>query len=151
MPRFYFDLQAAHRYLERGQTPWTPNLSVLYGLSMALDKLLGEGMENVFERHTRIGRFTRDGVKGLGLELLTHDEAHASNTVTAVKIPEGVDSAKFMGLLRTEENVVLAGGQGSLSGKIFRIGHMGYVSQEDVEGVFEALKVVLPKVGFGAR
>ena len=151
MPRFYFDLESAHRYLERGQTPFTPNLTALYGLSMALDKLLQEGMENVYERHQRIARYTREEVKNLGLELLAWDEAYASDTVTAVKIPESMDGPKFMRLLRAEENVVLAGGQGKLSDSIFRIGHLGYVSQEDIEEVFEALKKVLPKVGFSGR
>ena len=86
-----------------------------------------------------------------GLEPLVRDEAYASNTVTAIKIPEGVDQARLMGLMRTEENVVLAGGQGKLSSSIFRIGHLGHVSQRDIEEVFEALKVVLPKAGFRAR
>ena len=151
MPRFYFDLESAQRYLERGQTPFTPNLTALYGLSMALDKLLLEGLEDVFDRHRRIASFTREGVKSLGLELLAWDEDYASDTVTAVKIPESMDGAKFMRLLRAEENVVLAGGQGKLSDSIFRIGHLGYVTQEDIEEVFEALKKVLPRVGFSAH
>jgi aspartate aminotransferase-like enzyme len=150
MPRYYFDLQAAHRYLERGQTPFTPNLTALYGLSLALGKLLEEGLENVYERHAHIGQFTRDGIKSLGLELLAQDEVWASNTVTAVKLPEGIDGGKLVALVRTENNVVLAGGQGKLSGKIFRIGHLGHVSQEDIEEVLEALKTILPKVGFSA-
>ena len=150
MPRFYFDLQAAHRYLERGQTPWTPNLTAFYGLSLALDKLLEEGLENIYERHARIGRITRDGIKSLGLELLVREEGMASNAVTAVKVPEGIDGGKLVALARTEKNVVLAGGQGKLSGKVFRIGHMGHVDQEDIEEVLEALKTVLPKVGFSA-
>ena len=151
MPRYYFDLQAAQQYLERGQTPWTPAVSAFYGLSLALDKLLEEGLKNVYERHARVGQFTRDEVRSLGLELLVQDEAYASNTVTAIKMPEGIDGSRFLGLVRTEEDVVLAGGQGSLSGKVFRIGHMGHVSQQDIEEVFQALKVVLPKVGFSAR
>ena len=151
MPRFYFDLQAAHRYLERGQTPFTPNLTNLYGLSLALDKLLAEGLENVYERHAHIGQITRDGIKNLGLELLAQDEGLASDTVTAVKMPQGIDGSKFVALMRTEENVVLAGGQGKLSGKVFRIGHLGHVSQEDIEEVLVALKTVLPKVGFSAN
>jgi aspartate aminotransferase-like enzyme len=150
MPRFYFDLAEAQKYLERGQTPWTPNVSALYGLRYALDKMLDEGLENVFARHASVGQFTRDGVRNLGLELLCTNEARASDTVTAIKIPQGVDGAKLMGLMRTEENVVLAGGQGKLSGKIFRIGHLGYVSQADIEEVLEALKRVLPRVGFSA-
>ena len=150
MPRFYFDLKTAQRYLDRGQTPWTPNLTVFYGLSLALDKLFAEGLENVYERHARIGRITRDGIKSLGLELLARDEASASDTVTAVKVPEGIDGGKLVALARTENKVVLAGGQGKLSGKIFRIGHLGHVSQEDIEEVLGVLKTVLPKVGFSA-
>ena len=151
MPRFYFDLAAAQRYLERGQTPWTPAVSALYGLSFALDKLLAEGLENVYERHAEIGQMTRDGIKNLGLELLVQDETYASNTVTAIKMPENIDGAKFVNMVRTDENVVLAGGQGKLSGKVFRIGHLGHVTEADIEEVLAALKVVLPKVGFSAR
>jgi len=150
MPRFYFDLADAKKYLERGQTPWTPNLSAMYGLYVALEKLLAEGLENVFNRHARIGQLTRDGIKDLGLELLVRDEAYASNTVTAVTIPEGVDGGKLIGLLRTEENVVLAGGQGKLTGHIFRIGHLGSVSEDEIREVLAALGRVLPKVGFSA-
>ena len=150
MPRFYFDLAEAQKYLERGQTPWTPNVSAMYGLRYALDKMLEEGLESVFARHASVGQFTRDGVRNLGLELLCTDETRASDTVTAIKMPQGVDGAKLMGLMRTEENVVLAGGQGKLTGKIFRIGHLGYVSEADIEEVLEALKRVLPRVGFNA-
>ena len=148
MPRFYFDLAAAQRYLERGgQTPWTPAVSLFYGLDVALDMLLGEGMEKVFSRHVRTAEMTRQGVKALGLELLAR-ESEASNTVTAVRIPEGVDGGKLSSLMRTEHSVVLAGGQGPLQGKIFRIGHMGRVSEEDIQEVLDALEITLPKVGF---
>ena len=150
MPKFYFDLSEARRYLERGQTPFTPAVSVIYGLSKGLDKILDEGLENVYERHASIAKFTRESMKGLGLELLAEDESYASNTVTAVKMPAGVDSAKFMGILHGEENVVLATGQGKLNKDIFRIGHLGNVSQGDIEEVVVALKTVLPKVGFSA-
>ena len=147
MPRYYFDLPAAQRTLERGQTPWTPTVSLFYGIDVALDMLLEEGMENVFNRHARIADMTRRGVKALGLELLA-DEVHASNTVTSVKLPEGVDGGKFTELLRTDHSVVAAGGQGSLTGKIIRIGHMGRVSEEDIEEVLHALETTLLKVGF---
>ena len=86
----------------------------------------------------------------LGLELLCQDDRHASNTVTAIKVPAGVDGARLVGLMRTEEQVVLAGGQGKLARDIFRIGHLGYVTREDITEVLEALKRVLPKVGFNA-
>ena len=150
MPRFYFDLMEARKYLEIGQTPWTPNLAAIYGLSRALEDMVAEGMESIFERHASIGQFTRDGARALGLEILCQEEARASNTVTAIKIPEGVDGRQLVGLMSAEEDVVLAGGQGKLAGQIFRIGHLGYVTQEHIQEVLEALRRVLPKVGFKA-
>ncbi len=148
MPRFYFDLAEAKKYLDRGQTPWTPNLSAMYGLRAALNNIFAEGLEALFDRHVSIGQFTRDGVRALGLELLCTDEARASNTVTAVKMPPHVDGEQLMEIMRTEENVVLAGGQGKLTGHIFRIGHLGYVAEDHIQEVLEALGRTLPRVGF---
>jgi aspartate aminotransferase-like enzyme len=148
MPRFYFDLEEARKYLDRGQTPWTPNLSAMYGLRAALENIMAEGLEGVFGRHAAIGQFTRDGVRALGLELLCADEARASNTVTAVKMPAHIDGEQLMEIMRTEENVVLAGGQGKLTNHIFRIGHLGYVNEEHIQEVLDALGRVLPRIGF---
>lgn len=150
MPRFYFDLAEARKYLESGQTPWTPNLSAIYGLRLALNKMLSEGIENIFARHHSIAEYTRQSVVDLGLQLFCTDPQRASDSVTAVKVPENVDGSRLMSRMRLEENVVLAGGQGKLAGQIFRIGHLGWVCQEDIEEVIEALKRVLPGLGFNA-
>ena len=147
MPRFYFDFAAAKRYFEIGQTPWTPAVSVYYAMDAALGLLLKEGMEKVFARHARIAQMCRDGIKNLGLELFA-DEAIASDTVTAIRVPEGVEAASLLGLLRTEYGVVLAGGQANLQGKIFRIGHLGHCPEEDMQAVLDALEEALPRVGF---
>ena len=149
MPRFYFDASAYKHYYEIGQPPYTPAVSVMFALDLALDKLLTEGMDSIFERHAAIGQMTRDGVKELGLSLFP-EEGVASNTVTAVKVPSGVDGRQLLNVMRQEHGVVLAGGQGPLSGKIFRIGHMGRCTANEIEEVLEALKVVLPQVGFGS-
>jgi aspartate aminotransferase-like enzyme len=150
MPRFYFDITAAKSYLERGQTPWTPAVSVFYGLDLALDMMAQEGLENIFARHRRIGQFTRDGVKSLGLKLFA-DERFASDTVTAVKVPEGVDGKALQRLCEDEYDLIIAGGQAKLGGKIFRIGHLGFVSEEDVKAALDVLAKALPRVGFSAR
>jgi len=147
MPRFYLDLGRHKDYLERGQTPWTPALSILYGLQVALQMMGEEGLEKIIARHAYIGRLTREGVKALGLNLLA-DEAYASNTVTAVKVPAGIDVRTLRRLLQEEHGVVVAGGQGKLQGQIFRIGHLGWVTEDDVRQVLDALAQVLPKVGF---
>ncbi len=147
MPRYYFDAARARDAQAKGQTPWTPALSLFYALDVALEALEREGWEQVYARHARIGAHTRRGVKALGLELLA-DERVASNTVTAVKVPEGVDAAALRRLLREEYGVVLAGGQGSLSGKIVRIGHMGLVSEADIDAALAALGQALARLGF---
>jgi aspartate aminotransferase-like enzyme len=146
MPRFYWDFGKARSYLDKGENPWTPAISVVFGLTVSLDMILKEGIKNVFARHARVGKLTRDGVKALGLSLFA-DDKHASNTVTAVNIPDGVDGAKLRQILRTEYQVVLSGGQQQLDGKIFRIGHLGMVNEKDIQEVLAALKAALPRVG----
>jgi aspartate aminotransferase-like enzyme len=147
MPRFYWDLGKARNLLEKGQTPWTPNVSVVFAFQVALDMMLKEGIGNIFARHERIGKFTRAGIKALSLTLLA-DEKYASNTVTSVVSDRGLDAKKLTKIMRDEFDIVLAGGQGPLEGKIFRIGHLGMVDEKDIQAVFDALKVALPKAGF---
>ena len=143
MPKFYLDVEQYKKYYEIGQPPYTPSVSVMFALDAALDQIMEEGLGAVYERHAAIGRLTRDGVRNLGLELFAKDESYASDTVTAVKIPEGVDAAQLVGRLRTEHGVIVSGGQASLSGKIFRIGHMGRVSEAEIEDTLSAVKAVL--------
>ena len=143
MPKFYLDVAQYKRYFEIGQPPYTPSVSVMFALDTALAQLANEGMGDVYERHASIGQYTRDGVRSLGLELFARDERYASDTVTAVKIPDGVDAGQLVGRMRTEHGVVLSGGQASLAGKIFRIGHMGKTSERDIDQVVDGLRVVL--------
>jgi aspartate aminotransferase-like enzyme len=148
MPRYYMDVGKHRDFLQKGQTPWTPAVSIFYGLDVALEKMAAEGMEGVYARHAKIGQMVREGAKALGLELLATDERHASNTVSAIKCPEGVEVAALRRMLEDEHNVVVAGGQGKLAGKIFRIGHLGLVSEDDIRHALDALAEVLPKVGY---
>ncbi len=147
IPRYYFDYAKAKSYLGKGQTPWTPAVSVYFAMDVALRKLEAEGLANIHARHARIGQFTRDGVRALGLQLLA-DERVASNTVTAVRLRDTVDGAALTKLLRTEYSTVVGGGQGPLIGKIIRIGHLGFVSEADIQACLDALKLALPRVGF---
>lgn len=147
MPRNYWDFGKARSYLEKGQTPWTPAVSVFFALEVALDMMLKEGLQNIFARHAKIGKMTRDGVKSLGLTIFA-DEKYVSNTVTSVATPPTLDTKKLLKIMREEQHVVLAGGQGPQEGKIFRIGHLGLVSEADIKAVMAALKVALPQAGF---
>jgi aspartate aminotransferase-like enzyme len=145
MPRFNWDFARAQKYLEIGQTPWTPAVSIVFGLSVALDMMLKEGLSNIFARHARVGDAAREGVKSLGMSLFP-DEKYASNTVTAVSVRDGMDVKEMLKILREEYQIVLAGGQQSLQGKIFRIGHLGLITEEDIKEIISALKEVLPRV-----
>jgi len=147
MPRFYWDFTTAKSYLEKGQTPWTPAIPTVFALSVSLEMMLKEGLANIIARHARVAKAARDGIKSLGLPLFA-EENHASNTVTAVAAADGLDTKKLLRILREEHQVVLSGGQQRLDGKIFRIGHLGWVTEDDIEAVISALKVVLPQAGF---
>jgi aspartate aminotransferase-like enzyme len=147
MPRFYWDFAKAKKFLEKSQTPFTPSVTTFYALDAALELFQREGLKNIFARHARIAAKTRDGVKSLGLSLFA-DERYASNAITAIKATKGLDSKKLLKILREEYDTVLAGGQQRLDGKIFRIGHIGYVNEQDIDAVIEALKAALPQAGF---
>ena len=139
MPRFYFDAGKTRESLAKLQNPWTPALSVYFAMDKAFETMRAEGLEGIFTRHADIAGYTRDRVKRLGLKLVPVDEKFASNTVTAVWWPEGVDAKALSKRAREEFGVVLGGGQGKLDGKIFRVGHLGFVQKEDI---VEALDVV---------
>jgi aspartate aminotransferase-like enzyme len=147
MPRFYWDFGKAKSYLEKAENPWTPAVSVVFAFSVALDMMLKEGIQNIFARHVRLGQMTRDGIKALGLPLFA-DPAHASNSVTSVSVPPGLDVKKMRQLLQSEYGIVIAGGQQTLDGKIFRIGHMGLVSENEIRELLTAIEATLPKAGF---
>jgi aspartate aminotransferase-like enzyme len=141
MPRFYFDLVEARRFLGKGETPWTPAVSVLLQLDVALDLLESEGWEQVFARHAACGSAARAGLSAMGFKLLAEPE-HASNTVTAAWLPENVEWSTLNRML-LERRLVLAGGQGKLAGQILRIGHLGAVSVADVVSAIETIEEAL--------
>jgi aspartate aminotransferase-like enzyme len=142
-PRCYWDLQAARRYASHGQTPWTPAVSVLYGLRRALQLMRAEGPEAIYARHRRVGQRMREGAQALGLELFA-DPAHASDTVTTLRVPPGIDGDALVARVR-EHGVVIAGGQRQLKGKVVRVGHLGYVDVDDVDQVLRALALALDR------
>ena len=143
MPRFYMDLgRMKERADSTSSHPFTPAVSLFYALAEALRLIKEEGLDNIFQRHQEIGQFVRSKVKDLGLELFA-DPRYASNTVTAIVVPEGINADRVLKTLKDDYGVLLATGPGKLQGKIWRIGHMGYVSRADVEEVMVALEEVL--------
>jgi aspartate aminotransferase-like enzyme len=115
---------------------------------VALGLLLERGLEAAFERHVRLGRACREGAKAMGLELFSPDD-DSSAVVTAIKAPSGVDAVELVRRLRDQHGVQLAGGQGPLKGKIFRIGHIGYYDVFDIATALAAVELALAELGAG--
>jgi len=137
MPKFYFDLGEHKKSAEAGQTPWTPAVAVMFQLDVALALMEAETLPEIWKRHAAVGAATRAGLTALGFKLLA-DPAYASDAVTGAWIPEELEWKTFNGKLR-KLGLVVAGGQGALKGKIFRIGHLGHVT---VPAILNAIAVL---------
>ncbi len=152
LPKYYFNLAEERKCVVKNEAHFTPAVSIIVGLREVLRMLDKEGLANVFKRHDRLARATRAGVEALGLELFA--KATPSPALTAVAAPKGVDSEKIVKAYAQAHNITIAGGQGEMKGKVFRLGHMGYAAEFDVIIALAALEQVLADLGqpvdFGA-
>jgi aspartate aminotransferase-like enzyme len=149
MPRYYFDWTAAKKAYAKDppQTAWTPAVSLIIQLDIALRQLLEEGIENVFERHVLLGRAAREGIKGMGLKLFGPDE-DMNSAVTAANVPEGIDGKQLVRLVFREHGIQVAGGQGPMEGRIFRIGHCGFFDSYDIIATIAATELALESLDY---
>jgi aspartate aminotransferase-like enzyme len=145
MPRFYLDLRAHRDAAANGQTPFTPAIAVVYQVDEGLRLMSDEGPAAIFARHEACAAATRAGLVALGFDLFS-DQRYASRTVTAAHLPADLDWKAFNGDVKAR-GVVLAGGQGKLTGKIFRVGHLGSVTVEEILGAMSTLEVVVQHHG----
>ena len=145
-PRYYMDWRRTLTAQAKGESPFSTAISLVRGLDVALDLLLAEGLAAAHERHVRLGRAARAGVKAMGLELFSPDEDRAA-VVTAIRMPADVDGQAVVAGMRERSGVTVIGGQGQLRGKIVRFGHIGYVDQNDVVVALAALERELVEVG----
>ncbi len=139
MPRFYLDLRAHRDAAANGQTPFTPAIAVVYQVDEGLRLMAAEGAENIFARHEACAAAARAGLGALGFELFA-DQRYASRTVTAANVPDDLDWKAFNADVK-RRGVVLAGGQGKLTGRIFRLGHLGSVTLEEILGALSTLEI----------
>jgi aspartate aminotransferase-like enzyme len=144
--RYYFDWRQTRGRQAAFDPAFTPAVSILVGLDVALGLLLAEGLEQAFERHARLGRACRAGVKAMGLELFSPDDDRSA-VVTAIVSPDGIDSGELVQTLRDRQGIVLAPGQGPLKGKVFRIGHIGYYDVFDITTALAGVELVLSELG----
>jgi aspartate aminotransferase-like enzyme len=144
-PRFYWDLPTERGWQAKNQGQFTPAVSLLAGLDVALGLLRAEGMPEVFRRHDRLARAARGGAEALGLGLFAR--ATPSPAVTAIVAPPGVDGEAVVRAYGAEQNITIAGGQGEMKGKLFRLAHLGWVDESDMIVGLAALERVLVRVG----
>jgi aspartate aminotransferase-like enzyme len=143
---FYFDWRANKKAQDVLDAAFTPAVSIIRSLDVALGLILDDGLEAAFERHVRLGRAARAGIKAMGLELFSPDDDGAA-VVTAIRSPEGIDSDELLLHLRDRHGVTLAPGQGQLKGKIFRIGHIGWFDVFDIATAIAAIELSLTELG----
>ena len=142
LPSFYFDWERTRKAQEKLDSAFTPAVSLIVALDVALGLLLAEGLESAFERHVRLGRACRAGIKAMGLELFSPDEDRAA-VVTAARMPDGIEARELTLALRERHGVTIAGGQGELKEAIFRIGHIGWYDEFDIATALNAVELVL--------
>jgi aspartate aminotransferase-like enzyme len=143
---YYLDWRRTRNAQAKFDAAFTPAVSLVAALNVALGLLLEEGLESAFDRHVRLGRACRAGVKAMGLELFSPDEDRSS-VVTAARVPDGVDGNELSLTLRDRHGITVAPGQGDLKGKIFRIGHIGYFDVFDITTVLAAVELTLAELG----
>ena len=145
LPKFYLDLKQYLKTVNNNSNPFTPAINLYFALEAALTMMQKEGLNNIFTRHSRHQKATQEGIKAMGLTLFT-EEGFGSPAITAVQ-PEDIEAESVRKLIKNDFDILLAGGQDHLKGKIFRIGHLGFVNDRDIVSVISALESTLNKMG----
>ena len=145
-PKYYLSLLAAKKAWDKTDTPFTPAITLVIALNEALKIIKQDGLEAIFTRHKKLAEATHQAALGLGLELFA--PTAASDVVTAIKVPAGIDGEKLVKTMRDTYGVTIAGGQAELKGKIFRIAHMGYIEEFDIIIGISCLEKVLSLMGY---
>lgn len=144
LPKYYFSLKKAKKAITGEGTPWTPAVTLIIGVDAALQMIRNEGIENVWARHQRLADAVREGCKAIGLTLFAKSP---SNALTAVNLPTGIDDKQFTKIVKGKYGFTLAGGQGEMKGKIFRISHLGYYDDFDALSIISGLELTFAECG----
>jgi aspartate aminotransferase-like enzyme len=145
LPKFYLDLGPYRKTAAKDSNPFTPAVNLYFGLEAALDMMQKEGLEAIFARHERHRAAAQAGMEAIGLPLFAA-KGHGSPAITAVA-PEGLDAELLRKTVKEKFDILLAGGQDHLKGKVFRIGHLGYVCDRDVLTAVSAIEATLQSLG----
>ena len=146
LPRFYWDWARQRRAQAKRSTPFTPPTSTVVALVEALGLVLEDGLDAAFARHRALGRACRAGIKAIGLELYSPEDDSAA-VLTGALTPEGIDAVELRLALRDRHGITIAGGHGDLVSRLFRIGHIGHVTIDDIAEALGAIEVELREAG----
>ena len=147
-PSFYFDFAAHKKSVAGDTTPFTPNINMVFALHKAFEMLKSEGLEGIYARHEKISKGVRAAVRALGLELLVDEDAIATRAITSNLPPDGITVPAIRSTMTKDYDIVVANGQGQFQDKIFRMGHLGFVTQRDAITAIGALEGTLLKLGY---
>ena len=148
LPKYYWSFAMAKKSLGKNTTPFTPSVNLIYALQASLNLMQEEGLENIFARHLKLRDATRAGAKALGLGLLAADDKSASTAVTAINAPEGINAEDIRKIVSKRFDIALAAGQDDYKGKIFRVGHLGFICDRDILTTFAAIEAALSELGY---
>ena len=141
LPKFYLNLKSYKKSLASNSNPYTPAVNLVFALDESLKMMKEEGLENIFSRHNRHKLAVSSAIKALNLKLFA-DEEHLSPSITAIETGE-IDAEEFRKTIKNKYDILLAGGQDHLKGKIFRVGHLGYINDRDIITVITAISNAL--------
>ncbi len=145
-PRYYFDLRECKKAIEKVDTPFTPAIGIVIALVESLRLIKEQGLENLFKRYIHLAQAARDGCKAVGLELFP-DPSCATNVLSAMKLPAGIDGEKLIKIMRDTHGITVAGGQDKLKGKVIRMAHMGALDEYDILTGIACLEKALHQMG----
>ena len=145
LPKFYLNLTSYKNTIEKNSTPFTPSVNLYFALEASLNMMKKEGLQEIFQRHERHKKATQAGVKAMGLNLFA-EEGFGSPSITAVS-PDNINAEEIRKIVKEKYDILLAGGQDHLKGKVFRIGHLGFVNDRDVLTAITAIEASLQNLG----
>ena len=141
LPKFYLDLSIYQKNIKNNNTPFTPSVNLYFALEAALEIMEKEGLTAIFKRHNRHKTAVQEAMKAMNLPLFA-EEANSSPAITAVA-PEGIDAEIIRKIMKEKYDILLAGGQDHLKGKVFRIGHLGFVNDRDIITVVSSIEATI--------
>jgi aspartate aminotransferase-like enzyme len=147
MSKWYWDYESVSENIDNGRFPYTPPQTLFFGMKESLGLIKEEGLDNVFKRHERLATAFREGIRGMGLELFASDDI-ASNSVTSICIPESINSDELINTLKDSYGIIVGGGLRKLSGKIFRVGHLGEIYNVDILSILGGIEMAFAELDY---